>query len=106
MTEVINIRDTPKGWKDDPRFVYIGRERKGLSGYFGNPYPLIDEERRDYVLGLYKMWFQNKLKIDTDFRDRIQGLSDKTLVCFCKPKNCHGDVIKEYLDDNQHENTT
>ena len=25
---------------------------------------------------------------------------DINLVCFCKPKACHGDVIKEYILNN------
>ena len=33
-----------------------------------------------------------------EYRRRIEGLRGKTLMCFCKPLACHGDVIAEYLN--------
>jgi hypothetical protein len=30
---------------------------------------------------------------------KIEELKGKVLGCFCKPNACHGDVIKEYLDN-------
>lgn len=42
---------------------------------------------------------------DTFFADVVADLIDRVLNgeiiylgCFCKPKACHGDVIKEYID--------
>lgn len=93
MTRVVNLYRE----KYD---IYIGRGGKGFDGYFGNPFPLkkgSDEERTE-CLRLYKLWFDDKIATDPEFKRRVEKLRGKTLGCFCHPKRCHGDVIKEYLD--------
>lgn len=109
MTTVINIKDAPRGWMDDPQYVYIGRERAGAisrykplaeqtvaTGEWGNPYVLSFEKHRQQILELYKTWLYNQ---DKEFLHRMDTeLRGKILVCFCKPKACHGDVIVEYLN--------
>ena len=82
-----------------PYDVYIGRAGRGKSGYFGNPFPLKKGAERGSTLLQYKMWFDNKIKTDPLFKEEIIKLKGKTLGCFCKPNPCHGDIIKEYLDN-------
>lgn len=101
MTEVVNfyhIQNNQLHYLD----VYIGRAGKGQDGYFGNPFPirkdLSTDEARKLCIDQYRVYFFEKIRTDQIFRDRIKSLKGKRLVCFCKPKACHGDVIKEYLD--------
>ena len=93
-TKVVNIFK-------DPYDVYIGREGKGQDGYFGNPFPLKKGEPRGSTLEKYKEYFHNKMLNDAEFKERILSLKGKTLGCFCKPNACHGDIIKEYLENNK-----
>ena len=77
--------------------VYIGRP-----SVFGNPVRLNKEHERSRVVALFEDWIRN----DPSFmaqraRDAIRELpEDAVLVCWCAPKQCHGDVIiklwKEY----------
>ena len=49
----------------------------------------------------YRRWFEDRIKDHVIFRERILSLRGKVLGCFCKPEACHGDVIKEWLDQQQ-----
>ena len=87
MTKVVNkYRD-----KYD---VYIGRP-----SIFGNPFS-VKEYGREGCIARYKEYFYKRIKEDVKFKEAVLKLKDKTLGCFCKPLACHGDVIKEYLDNN------
>ena len=88
-TTVVNIHHKV------PYDVYIGREGKGQSGEFGNPYNGPDREAN---IKLFKTYFYKLLKLDKDFARRILKLRGKILACFCNPKICHGDVIAAYLN--------
>lgn len=91
MTTVVNI------YRDECD-VYIGRTKNGKSGYFGNPFYMKFESDRISVVEKYKVYFYARLDGDKEFASKILELKDKKLGCYCKPKACHGDVIKEYLD--------
>lgn len=97
MASIIHIKNAPKDFEKNDNYVYIGRAGKGLGGYFGNPFPLRKEEDRPKTLLLYRNYFYGRLYTDPEFRAQIHDLINKTLVCFCKPKKCHGDIIIEYL---------
>ena len=73
--------------------VYIGR-----GSIFGNPFCIGKDGNRTDVIKKYKVWFYERLK-DRLFEQAVQGLRGKKLGCFCKPLACHGDVIKEYLNE-------
>ena len=74
--------------------VYIGRP-----SIFGNPFS-VKEYGREGCIARYKEYFYKRIKEDVKFKEAVLKLKDKTLGCFCKPLACHGDVIKEYLDNN------
>lgn len=95
MTTVINIKDAPEGWMHDSKYVYIGRAGAGFAGTWGNPYVLRFEKHRDKILELYTWWLSRQ---DAEYLAKMDSLWGKTLVCFCKPKACHGDVIVDYVD--------
>ena len=72
--------------------VYIGR-----GSPFGNPFT-VKQYGRQGCIEKYREWFYKELQLDPIFMDKVLQLKGKTLGCFCKPKDCHGDVIIEYLE--------
>jgi hypothetical protein len=78
--------------------VYIGRQGRGQDGYFGNPFTLSPGQARGASLEKYGTYFNDRIKNDAEFRNKVHGLKGKTLGCFCKPYPCHGDIIAEYLN--------
>jgi hypothetical protein len=81
--------------------VYIGRKNSaaGLEqSKFANPEPLAkgsSEQERQANLGRYRQWLVTQVKTGRISADDLLELKDKDLVCFCSPKACHGDVVKE-----------
>lgn len=87
MTKIINIKTSSK--KD---FVYIGR---GTT--FGNPNDIMGSNRKS-AIEAYRYDFYQKIKRDKVFKLEVLRLYGKTLGCSCKPLDCHGDVIVDYLN--------
>jgi hypothetical protein len=85
MTKVINIRDK-KGTPDE---VYIGRGSK-----WGNPFVIGKGGTRDEVIEKYREYIMR-----TELPEQINELNGKTLICYCKPYPCHGDVLIELLGE-------
>jgi hypothetical protein len=97
-TTVIHIKDAPLGWKNNPEFVYIGRynAKLHLSGSpFQNPHYLSNEADRNIVWEAFRDDFYKNENLK---KLALARLADKTLVCFCKPKRCHGDILAEYVN--------
>jgi len=85
---LIHMRDAPNGWKNNPRYLYIGRPTK-----WANPFAMKNNTKRerDRVLTYYRAWFRDQVFL---FRAIAEGeLDNKILVCFCKPEPCHGDLL-------------
>jgi hypothetical protein len=86
-------------WLDRPTdpsaWVYIGRDM--LDGYFGNPYSA-KLYGREVAIHYYRSYFKRMMAKDEEFAHRVWQLRGKVLVCHCKPMDCHGDVIAEYLN--------
>ena len=53
---------------------------------------------RDRVMRCYRIAFADRIQNDPEFKRRVEELRGKTLGCFCKPKDCHGDIIASWLD--------
>ena len=76
----------------------------GQEGWLGNPHPIgwcdicQQYHTRDECIEQFKQDFYNKIKSDPEFKKSVRLLKGKRLGCYCKPKNCHGDVIKLWLD--------
>lgn len=73
--------------------VYIGRP-----SIFQNPFVIGQDGTREEVIEKFKDYFFNKVKTDIDFKHRVDRLKGKVLGCHCKPKPCHGDIIKAYIE--------
>jgi hypothetical protein len=87
MINVIHIA-SKKGASNE---VYIGRGSK-----WGNPYIIGRDGNREQVIEKYRKY----IIATTALRNYLPELRDKTLVCFCKPKACHGDVLAILADKN------
>jgi hypothetical protein len=89
--------------------VYIGH-----GSLVGNPFTHLDSKfngvtkvkSREIAVEMYKDLFLSVMREDdNDTTDFIKNLINKlksgidiNLVCFCKPKACHGDVIANYIN--------
>jgi len=85
--KVYNISD-----EDRPSdCIYIGR-----GSLYGNPFCIGEDGTRNQVIRKYIEYVEN----DPDLKDiLIKDLKGKNLVCFCKPKACHGDYIIQISND-------
>jgi len=89
-TEVVNVSDHGR---DDVRMI-------DRSTQFGNPFRLEKdggEYTREESVEAYREWFVERVETDPEFRAAVEELRGQKLGCWCKPKACHGDVIRDYL---------
>ena len=94
--------------KSTPNDVYIGR-----GSPLGNPYTHLEGATeaeykvatREEAIEKYEPWLEKAVMntplvavcIDKITQSVLEG-NDINLVCFCKPQDCHGDVIKKYIE--------
>lgn len=80
--------------------VYVGR-----GSLWGNPFShrkgtkaaAIVDSRED-AIEAYRLWLTTDLEIvgwPKPSREQVTALAGRTLVCYCAPKWCHGDVLLE-----------
>jgi hypothetical protein len=50
------------------------------------------------TLPCYVAYFESRITKDMEFRRAVLALHGKTLVCWCKPAPCHGDIMAEWID--------
>lgn len=89
-----------------PGGIYIGRAIKCWpASPLANPFHIGPGQNRDKVLAHYREWLLERIEAgDTPIikeLGRIKALSkegDVRLVCWCKPKRCHGDIIRDVLE--------
>ena len=105
-----NIKDMNQG------DTYCGRGRGKFndtqkcepkdSGYWGNPFSIgkkcelcktVHKDGED-TLPCYQNYLETRLDNDSVFKEEFYKLKGKRLVCFCKPKPCHTDVMIKFLD--------
>ena len=80
--------------------LYIGRGCK-----WGNPFTHIPSgtkakhvvSSREEAIEAYRLWITQGEGVEL-LKD-LHELKGKNLVCFCKPKSCHGDVLKELAEN-------
>lgn len=101
-TKVVAVKDikhTNPDWIVDPLFVYIGSNvmfQPMKKSIFHNPFSLKNHGRKG-CMEKFKNYFSKKIQSDSSFKEEVEGLKGKILVCWCKPRSCHGDVIVNYL---------
>lgn len=87
---------------DAPYSIFVTRNRSIL----GNPFIIGLDGTRDEVIELFRGYLAKEMKdVSSDIAEYINQLAKESfqgkminLRCVCKPKACHGDVIKETID--------
>ncbi len=83
-TTVCNIKDAPADWKSNFQYVYIGR-----GSQWGNPFIIGRDGDRPEVIDKYRKYLEDNQHLIK----KLGQLRGRTLVCFCKPDDCHGDIL-------------
>lgn len=87
--------------------VFVGRPSP-----LGNPYSHMENTKaehkvitREEAIAKYREWFEHARLNDVAVHNMLNKMCkahragiDMNLVCYCAPKPCHGDVIKEYIE--------
>ena len=70
----------------------------------GNPFVLAGEENRNKVCDQYEDWFVSTvindkrcMKYLDDMKQVYEKFGKLRLFCWCVPKRCHAETIKEFL---------
>jgi len=80
--------------KDAPKTaIFIGR---GTS--YGNPFQIGRDGDRDAVCDNYEKYVENNPALKKKIKENLKG---KDLVCFCKPKRCHGDYLLKLANEER-----
>ena len=69
--------------------IYIGH-----GTIWGNPFVIGKDGNRKEVIDKYRIYAQGNKEI----LESLPKLKNKVLGCWCKPKPCHGDVLKEMIE--------
>ena len=111
-TRVVNLAtedyDAYIGRRSVPRPHMLSEAlQAGEDGWLGNPHPIgrcefgAEEHPRDECIEAFRTDFHIKLADDDAFRKAVLDLRGKRLGCYCKPKPCHGDVIRDYIESRR-----
>lgn len=80
--------------------VYIGRPSA-----LGNPFAMKNESDREKVVAQYRVWLREQYLLKGAAHGELQRLAERArsgeslaLQCWCAPRACHGDVVKEAID--------
>lgn len=95
---MINIKNLHKAKPSQPWDIKVDR-----STVLGNPYAMTQQNTRDVVCDAYEKHFYNQLG-QTEFTDALDALihlyeeyGRLSLFCWCAPKRCHAETIKDYI---------
>lgn len=83
MTRVVNLRR--EYWD-----IKIDR-----SSIWGNPFRIGIDGTRTEVIEKYRKW----IKTQPHLLKQLHTLKGKRLGCWCKPLDCHGDVLVELINE-------
>lgn len=72
----------------EPYDIYIGR-----GSMWGNPFVIGKDGDRAEVIAKYRDYLWQNIKHGKINKGDLIGLDGKVLGCFCKPLDCHGDII-------------
>lgn len=84
-----------------------GGEYIGRGSPLGNPWPIQGFDTREIVIARYKVYLRQQIENNNkgviSELERLGNIAITTgslnLQCFCSPLPCHGDVIKEVLEN-------
>lgn len=86
-----------------PDHIYCGRRVHHIEGTFDSPFrndvPGVTHMDHDAAIFAFEQRFRQKLSQDPELIEKLVGLRNKTLGCWCKPKACHCDVLLKLADE-------
>ena len=97
--QVVNLRHE-ETWPENVPVYRIDR-----TTILGNPYFIGKDETREQVIEKYRLLLPQQYNLLSFVKDRIDEMLEKAkthpilLACWCSPLPCHGDVIKDFLND-------
>lgn len=107
QARLVSFYDVHEHWDkeaqawDDPQYVYIGRRSNRHSlpdSPWRNPVPMMrhadPDAERQRVIDEYRAYITPRIQSGELNLEELRG---KTLVCWCSPLPCHGDVLLELL---------
>lgn len=93
--------------------IVVANKRKGARGVYigrpsvlGNPFQIGPDGTRAEVIEKYRSWIESEVRTQPDGPvarelDRLRARHERgetvTLVCWCAPAPCHGDVIRDLI---------
>jgi len=111
---IANIRDLPLPSEWPEWYVYVGRPapRRGLRGSsLANPYRIgqlsTDGHMRPLTREMTIYWYNNWLRLSDPvpklldlilLRSLLRKHGKLVLVCWCAPRPCHAEIIREVLE--------
>jgi hypothetical protein len=108
-TTVVNLKTNTydeyigRGTKSYTHMLTVGIQ-PGIEGWLGNPHPIgwcsicRENHTRTECISAFRVDFVKATNSNVGFRMCVLSLKGKRLGCYCKPEDCHGDVIKEYIE--------
>lgn len=114
-TKVVNVKvkhirpkyNNLKEWMNDDNNVYIGRsgvvfiDKKRYpknNSIFCNPFKIDSNNSREEVIKKYQDYIIKKIESDPSLIHILALYKGKTLGCWCKPEQCHGDILVELIE--------
>ncbi len=98
-------------WFDSSKLPSYAMVAAGEYGCLGNPIPVGTMPNKETciwcgntfhpkggTLSCYELYLGWRCQADPLFNEYLITLKGKTLVCFCKPAPCHGDVLSAWID--------
>lgn len=63
---------------------------------WGNPYRIGPDGDREAVIEKYQRHLLDRIESGEQTLESLAALSGRDLACWCAPKPCHGQVLKDY----------
>lgn len=89
--------ENKKVYKGDGFFI-------GRPSPLGNPFPVNIKTSRSEAIYKYRDWLTEKLQSDNPtsksfiiLAEYYRDHGELTLICFCAPLQCHGEVIRDLI---------
>ena len=104
---MISVGNVKRGGPHGYIGIYIGRAGYGLKGSpLANPFKMNKEAERAEVIERYRTYIQKKIEErDQAVLDELREIEHAhrkgekvVLLCWCAPRACHGDVVKELIE--------
>lgn len=82
--------------------VYIGRDFKDPHGRgkWGNPFKIGKDGDREQVICKHINWLNEPEQAELKAQI-VPELKGKVLLCYCKPKPCHGDILAAIANEEE-----